>query len=239
MFVVPGQGAGTAPYLPLWRALEDAGHEVRVLDLAGVDLRADAAAIGEAVAAEYAADPRIRLSLVGYSLGGLSARVYLKSGGGAGIISGYVAVGTSQYGNRGACREGATAPEACVESDFIAELNAGVDTPGEVGYYSVRSSGQWSDGRLDGGQCRMAPVDPPPGLDGGTHHFVESLDPRMTEQVIRALAGGCPGEWVFEPDGAITAADTFVPEAPGVAGPGPVPLPGAPREQSTVARPSA
>jgi triacylglycerol lipase len=86
-----------------------------------------------------------KVDLVCHSMGGLSARYYLKFLGGATKVDDYVAIGTPQHGT-------IMAPlgvivtlgsAGCIEmtpgSEFLQKLNAGDETPGSVSYYSFGS----------------------------------------------------------------------------------------------------
>ncbi|MFC8531065.1 esterase/lipase family protein [Nocardia sp. NPDC057227] len=206
--IVPGQYLGALPYQPLAAALRADGYEPVVLDLKGFDIAADAAAIDGAVAAAAAANPGLPVTLTGFSIGALSSRYYLRELGGADTVARYVGIGAPQYGSPGACGQPA-APEACPGTPFMEQLNAGDDTPGATTYYSIRSEREWSDGRLDGGQCRLTPF--PTLGNGGIDHSLEPVLPAVLDQLRSALAGGCAGEYADEPDGAITAESTLFP----------------------------
>ncbi|MFC3961861.1 esterase/lipase family protein [Nocardia jiangsuensis] len=206
--IVPGQYLGALPYQPLAAALRADGYEPVVLDLKGFDIAADADAIDGAVAAAAAANPGLPVTLTGFSIGALSSRYYLRELGGAGAVARYVGIGAPQYGSPGACGQPA-APEACPGTPFMEQLNAGDDTPGATTYYSIRSEREWSDGRLDGGQCRLTPF--PTLGNGGVDHSLEPVLPAVLDQLRSALAGGCAGEYADEPDGAITAESTLFP----------------------------
>ncbi|MFF0816231.1 esterase/lipase family protein [Rhodococcus sp. NPDC003318] len=207
-FVVPGQYLGALPYLPLVESLRLQGYRAQALDLPGFDIDADAHAIGAAVDAALAAHPDAEIALIGHSIGGVSARHYVKHLGGADRVDTYVAFGTPQYGSPGACGQ-PNGAEVCPGTDFMAGLNVGDDTPGDVAYYSIRSEREWVDGRLDGGQCRMTPT--PTAVDGGTDHTLEPVNVHVWAQVSAALAGHCDGEFVDDPDGAFTAEETLFP----------------------------
>ncbi|MCH6196427.1 lipase [Corynebacterium mastitidis] len=210
VFILPGQGVGTLPYQPLAHALRGARFDARPLDLAGTDLRADAATLAQEVDRVRAEDPEATVSLVGHSAGGISARHYLKNLGGAEHTAAYVALGSPQYGSPSACLQPGTARDLCPGSGFLTELNAGDDTPGPTAYYALRSAQEWADGRLDGGQCRMTPIPHPfPPLGGGFHHSLEPLQHETAGAVIAALNGTCTGEYVEEEIDTIQAADTL------------------------------
>ena len=220
-FIVPGQqlyGSGPAwesVYTPLRTALEQRGFETHYVDAPGKLLRNDAELIRAAV--ESQSDEADYVAIVGHSVGGVSGRYYVKELGGTSRVDSIVAIGSPQYGSPGGCTQGPTEGyESCVYSDLFPQLNAGDDTPGDTLYSVVQSSGEWSDGRLDGGQCRSY-VDGVVGSGTGVDHLTEIFDPRITAQVADAADGNCPGGFVDEADGSITWRDTISPNAPQIA----------------------
>ena len=206
--IVPGQSLGSLPYEPMAAELRADGYASLVLDLKGFDVVADAAAVAVAVDAARAEYPGVPVALVAHSIGAMSGRYYLRDLGGADRVATYVAIGAPQYGSPGACGQPVGA-EICPDTRFMAELNAGADTPGPTAYYSIRSEREWSDGRLDGGQCRVTPF--PTLGNGGVDHALEPLLPSVLPRVRGALAGVCDGEFVDEPDGAIDPRSTIFP----------------------------
>ncbi|WP_405177987.1 alpha/beta fold hydrolase [Nocardia sp. NBC_01377] len=206
--IVPGQSLGPLPYEPMAAELRADGYTSLVLDLRGFDVAADAASVAVAVDAARAEHPGVPVALVAHSIGAMSGRYYLRNLGGADRIATYVAIGAPQYGSSGACGQPVGA-EICPDTRFMAELNAGDDTPGPTAYYSIRSQREWSDGRLDGGQCRITPF--PTLGNGGVDHALEPLLPAVLPLVRGALAGVCDGEFVDEPDGAIDPGSTIFP----------------------------
>lgn len=212
VFILPGQTVGALPYGPLQSALGASGFDARTLDLQGTDLRADAARLAQEIDQVRAADPEATISLVGHSAGGMSARHYLKNLGGHAQVSNYIAIGSPQYGSPSACLQPGTARDLCPGSDFLRALNEQDDTPGNTAYYSLRSEREWADGRLDGGQCRMAPIPLPFPLSllgGGFHHSLEPLQHETAGAVIAALNGTCTGEYAEEEIDSIAAKDTL------------------------------
>ncbi|WP_198654509.1 MULTISPECIES: esterase/lipase family protein [Nocardia] len=207
--IVPGQSLGSLPYQPMAAELRADGYTSLVLDLKGFDVAADAASVAVAVDAAHTEYPGVPVALVTHSIGALSGRYYLRDLGGADRIATYIAIGAPQYGSPGACGQSVGA-EICPDTRFMADLNAGDDTPGPTTtYYSIRSEREWSDGRLDGGQCRITPF--PTLGNGGVDHALEPLLPAVLPQVRGALAGVCDGEFVDEPDGAIDPRSTLFP----------------------------
>jgi pimeloyl-ACP methyl ester carboxylesterase len=202
--IIPGQAMGSSPYALMAGVLQAQGYEPLIVDVPGTDLVADAQVIAHAV--RGVGDRRI--ALIGHSVGGLSARYYLKALGGSAVVDQYIAIGTAQYGIAPKCIRG-TEQYSCFDSDFLRTLNDGDDTPGPTRYNAIRSDSEYADGRLDGGQCRVqAPV--LPGLDWGANHALEPLNPAVLSAVSEQLAGGCPGSYVASPEDSFTAESTIL-----------------------------
>lgn len=210
VIIVPGQSFGAVPYTFLKQGLETAGYRVEVLNTPGLNLTADAHVIARAVDAAHAtAGPGARVSLVGHSVGGLSARYYLKFLGGAPKVANYIAIGTSQYGNPSACRQSGTARDVCLGSPFLTRLNKGVNAVGPTSFYSIRSAQEWADGRLTGKQCRL--IVPSRTGNGGLDHTLEPIDPNVRTATLSALSGRCTGTSADEPADSIAASRTLFP----------------------------
>lgn len=214
VLILPGQYLGAVPYLPMAENLESRGYPTTVLDLAGVDMQAEAEQIGVAVDRIRREHPGDRVALVGHSIGGVSSRLYLKEMGGHEKVSTYLAFGSPQYGSPGACGQPA-APEVCPGTPFMQQLNDGDDTPGTTQYYGVRSSREWVDGDLDGGQCRVTPIPANESLPAlGLEHTFEPFDPKIWDVTVAAIQGRCVGQFVTEPDGVLTYRTSALPGAP-------------------------
>ncbi|MBH0775766.1 esterase/lipase family protein [Nocardia bovistercoris] len=205
---VPGQSVGPLPYEPMAASLRADGYATRVLDLNGFDMTADAVAIARAVDTARGEHPKAPVALVTHSVGAVSGRHYLRELGGADKVATYVAIGAPQYGSPAACGQPVGA-EVCPGTEFMTNLNRGDDTHGATAYYSIRSEREWTDGRLDGGQCRLTPF--PTLGNGGLDHSLEPLIPAVETQVRAAVDGVCAGEYADEPDGAVTAESSLWP----------------------------
>lgn len=86
-----------------------------------------------------------KVDVIGYSQGGLESRYYLKFLGGADAVSTYVSLGTPHYGSVlanlgrliGHCLGIVACQQMAIGSPFLADLNAGDDTPGLPRYVSI------------------------------------------------------------------------------------------------------
>lgn len=202
---VPGQTVSLDQFAAMERQLTDRGYTVHTVSVAGLDLPADSARIGQAIDRATAGVEVESLSIVAHSYGGLSSRNYLKSLGGSAKVDNYVAIGSPQYGTPGGCLQlPGSGFDGCPITPFMGVLNSGDDTPGDTHYYSIRSAEELADGRLDGGQCRITPI---PNLA----HISEPTDVRVIAAVSNALEGTCDGNVVTEPEGAIRWEQTVFP----------------------------
>ena len=143
-----------------------------------------------AIAAFITARGWKRVDIVGQSMGGLSARWFIKFGWTAATIDSYVSIGTPQYGIWSACvLPRSYGGQMCPTSGFLSDLNRGDDTPGSTAWTTVYSS---SDGlvptsasRLDGGACHVR-------VSGVTHNAMDN-DAGVFGHVLAAVDGVCTG----------------------------------------------
>ncbi|QKT07095.1 lipase [Gordonia sp. X0973] len=213
--VIPGQTVGTMPFGPMKQNLESRGYPTTLLNLPGENLRAEAAVVARTVDGIRRQHPGDKIALVTESIGGITGRVYLKEMGGTSKVATYIAIGTAQYGSPVSCAQ-PIARENCPGSPFLKKLNAGDDTPGPTKYFSIRSAREWSDGRLDGGQCRVTPIPANESLPvTGMEHTFEPFDARVWNAIVSSLRGHCAGKFVTDPDGVLTAGKSTMPGAPG------------------------
>jgi triacylglycerol lipase len=129
--------------------LKQAGYCVFALDYgdrATGPIEASAAQLRDFVDRVLAATGARNVSLVGHSQGGMMPRYYIKFLGGAGKVDDLVGLAPSNHGtyNPGALvLDGATLCDSCGQqaagSAFIAKLNAGDETPGDVSYTVVET----------------------------------------------------------------------------------------------------
>ncbi|MDP9117785.1 MAG: lipase [Actinomycetota bacterium] len=139
LLLVPGYGGSVASLQPLASYLRAAGKDVSVVTLPGDalgDLDAQAVALGRAVSAALQRTGASSVDIVGYSAGGVVARLYARSHGGAAVARRIVTLGAPQHGTQlaalgtlvpGSC------PVACEQlapgSVILTALNAGDETP--------------------------------------------------------------------------------------------------------------
>ncbi|MCF6744262.1 alpha/beta fold hydrolase [Blastococcus sp. KM273128] len=147
VLLVPGYGGGTTSLRALADRLQQAGRDATVVPLPGDgrgDLGEAAAALDDAARAALARTGEESVDVVGYSAGGVIARLWVADGG-AGVARRVVTLGSPHHGTGLADLAGRIAPESCPEgcrqlasdSPVLARLNAGDETPDGVGWVSV------------------------------------------------------------------------------------------------------
>lgn len=151
--IVPGTLASDPIVEIELRSLADAlradGYEPFTYYLPGGgtgDMRATAAALPAFVDGVLAQTGATEIDIVGHSQGGLLARYYIRFLGGAAAVDNLVSLGTPHQGtalaNLGSlfglwnCLGFGACTQAAVGSQFLAELNDGDDTAGDVRYTS-------------------------------------------------------------------------------------------------------
>ncbi|MBD8868050.1 lipase family alpha/beta hydrolase [Nocardioides donggukensis] len=139
VLLVPGYGGSTSAVDVLARALEDAGRQTEVVRAPGDgrgDLRGHAERLAEAaLRAVEAGAPSV--DVVGYSAGGVVARLWVDELGGGSLARRVVTLASPHHGTDLAALAGGLAPEACPEacrqlapdSELLRRLNAGDETP--------------------------------------------------------------------------------------------------------------
>jgi triacylglycerol esterase/lipase EstA (alpha/beta hydrolase family) len=139
VLLVPGYGGGTGSLRPLAGELVAAGRDATVVALPGNgtgDLRASAEALDRAVADALERTGEATVDVVGYSAGGIVARVWVADGNAA-LVRRVVTLGSPHHGTSLADLAGSVAPSQCpvgcrqlgAGSDVLAALNAGDETP--------------------------------------------------------------------------------------------------------------
>lgn len=150
VLLVPGYGGTGTSLAPLADALRAAGRTAVVVPPVGAgtgDLRAQAEHL-DAVARQVLADSGApSVDVVGYSAGGVVARLWVRDAGGDARARRVLTLGAPQHGTSQAAlgRELAGGcPLACEQlvpdSDLLRRLNAGDETPAGPAWVTVRST---------------------------------------------------------------------------------------------------
>ena len=150
VLLVPGYGGDTASLTPLATALRGLGRTVRVVepvDGGTGDLGAQAARLGDIADEVRKATGAPSVDVIGYSAGGVVARLWVRDHGGAAVARRVLTLGSPQHGSSqaelgrdlaGGC------PPACEQltpdSDLLRRLNAGDETPDGPQWVTVRTT---------------------------------------------------------------------------------------------------
>ncbi len=204
VLLVPGYGGSTASLQTLADRLTAAGRDASVVGLPGNgtgDLALAADALGQAVDAALDRADAESVDVVGYSAGGIVARLWVADGG-ADVARRIVTLGSPHHGTSLADLAGDVAPEECpvgcqqlaTDSDVLARLNAGDETPEGPTWVSI-----WTT------QDRTVTPPDTARLDGALNLPVQSVcaraqlghgdltrDPVVVEMVLAELAPGEP-----------------------------------------------
>ncbi len=140
VLIVPGYGGSTAALDELAAALEAAGRDASVVSLAGDgrgDLDLQAEVLDEAVTSALARTGAASVDVIGYSAGGVVARLWVRDHGGGSVARRILTLGSPHHGTdlAGVATDLSpdTCPEACLQlapgSAFLNALNAGDETP--------------------------------------------------------------------------------------------------------------
>ena len=202
--LVPGYGGSTGSLQSLADRLTAEGRDATVVALPGNgtgDLEVSADALGLAVTAALARTGEPSVDVVGYSAGGLVARLWVAHGD-SGLVRRVVTLGTPNHGTSLADLAGDVAPDQCpvacrqmaTDSDLLGRLNAGDETPEGPTWVSI-----WT--------TQDETVTPPDSarLDGALNLTVQSVcadarvghgalprDPLVQQLVLAELAAGDP-----------------------------------------------
>jgi triacylglycerol esterase/lipase EstA (alpha/beta hydrolase family) len=139
VLLVPGYGGSTSDLEPLAAALRAQGREATVVHLAGDgtgDLEVQAGVLQSAVRTALRGGAG-SVDVLGYSAGGVTARLWLRAYDGGSVARRIVTLGSPQHGTDLASLASDLAPESCPEacrqlatdSDLMRSLNAGDETP--------------------------------------------------------------------------------------------------------------
>ena len=204
VLLVPGYGGSPASLQPLADRLTEAGRDATVVgmpDNGTGDLHASAAVLDRAVKAALARTGAATVDVVGYSAGGLIARVWAADGG-AGLARRVLTLGSPHHGTQLAGLAGAVAPDECPvgcqqmapESELLTRLNAGDETPDGPTWVSIWTTQDETvtppdSARLDGAaNLTVQSVCP----DAQVSHGQLPRTPLVQEMVLTELAAGAP-----------------------------------------------
>ncbi len=150
ILMIPGLGGSTSGLTVLAERLRDDGRDVTVMELPGDgrgDLREQARALEDEVTAALSRTAAPSVDLVGYSAGGIVARIWVADFGGDELARRIVTLGSPHHGTQLASIAGDLAPAACVacaqiapDSDLLRELNSGDETPAGPEYVTIWTS---------------------------------------------------------------------------------------------------
>ena len=191
VLLVHGWNSSGAVFSDMIARFQAEGRTAVAINLSSQDNVRNAAQIRDFISAR--GWPRV--DIVAQSMGGLSARHYVKFLGPR-VVDTYVSLGTPQYGIYAACLLATgSGGQMCPWSSFLRNLNAGDDTPpgaGTVPVYWTTIYSQ-SDGvvpnsasRLDGDACHI--LESP-----GTGHNEMDNDPTVFAHVLAAVDRTCAG----------------------------------------------
>ncbi len=150
VLVVPGYGGRVSSLDPLVAELRSQGREVVVVqpvDGGTGDLRAQARRLDDAARAAMTKVGSSSVDVVGYSAGGVVARLWVRDEGGAEVARRVLTIGSPHHGTDVAALAAEVAgscPTACEQlapdSDLLRGLNAGDETPEGPEWITVRST---------------------------------------------------------------------------------------------------
>jgi triacylglycerol lipase len=149
VLLVPGYGGNVDSLRPLVDALRSTGRTPVVVppeDGGTGDLQAEAAHLDEVARGQLKDTGAPSVDVIGYSAGGVVARLWVRDHGGAAIARRVLTLGSPQHGTTEAAlgRELAGGcPVACEQlvpdSDLLRRLNAGDETPAGPLWATIRS----------------------------------------------------------------------------------------------------
>ena len=139
VLLVPGYGGATSDLEPLAAALRAQGRDATIVHLAGDgtgDLHVQAGVLQTAVR-EALRGGAASVDIVGYSAGGVTARLWLRAYDGGSVARRIVTLGSPQHGTDLASLAADIAPDSCpaacrqlvTDSDLVRSLNSGDETP--------------------------------------------------------------------------------------------------------------
>jgi triacylglycerol lipase len=204
VLLVPGYGGSTSSLRPLADRLTAAGRDATVVAVPGDgtgDLTASADALGTAVDDALERTGAGSVDVVGYSAGGVIARIWAADGG-ADQARRVLTLGSPHHGTTIADLAvgilPAECPEGCrqltTDSDLLAQLNAGDETPAGPSWVSVWTTADQTvtppDSARLAGAVELPVQDVCP--DSRVGHGQLPTDPLVQGIVLAELAAGPP-----------------------------------------------
>lgn len=205
VLLVPGYGGGTATLQALADRLTAAGRDATVVRLPGDgtgDLAGSAAALGQAAQAALARTGAQSVDVVGFSAGGVIARLWAAEDGGARVARRIVTLGSPHHGTTLADLAGDVAPAQCpvgcqqltTGSPLLQRLNAGDETPNGPTWVSIWTTQDRTvtppDSAQLGGALNLTVQSVCPQAQVG--HGQLPTDPLVQQIVLSELAAGDP-----------------------------------------------
>lgn len=200
VLLVPGYGGDGASLQPLAAALRAAGRIAVVVPQVGDgtgDLDAQAAALAEVASQVREESGAPSVDVVGYSAGGVVARLWVRDQGGGAVARRVLTLGSPHHGTSQAALGASLAggcPTACEQlvpgSELLRRLNARDETPPGPAWVTLRSTADQV----------VTPVESA-GLDGALDVVVQDLCPAArtahsalpTDPVTLGLVGSALG----------------------------------------------
>jgi len=204
VLLVPGYGGSTGSLQPLAEVLTAAGRDATVVDLPGDgtgDLRLSADALGRAVEAARRRTGKPTVDIVGYSAGGLIARLWVADGH-ADVVRRVITLGSPHHGTSLADLAGDVAPGQCPlgcqqmasDSQLLAQLNRGDETPTGPTWVSIWSTQDETVTPPDSARLSGAVNLPVQSVcaDARVGHGDLPRDPLVQQMVLAEIAPGDP-----------------------------------------------
>lgn len=186
VLLIHGYRGDPATWADMIARFAEQGRTALAIDLPSENNIVNAAAIRDFVAARGWS----RVDLVGHSMGGLSARHFVKFLKPEVVIDSYVSLGTPQYGIYTACvLPSSYGGQMCPTNRFLGDLNRRDDTPGKAAWTTIYSTADLyvptSSSRLDGGACHVQ-------VSGVGHNELDN-DATVFAHVLAAVDRTCTG----------------------------------------------
>jgi triacylglycerol esterase/lipase EstA (alpha/beta hydrolase family) len=151
VILIPGYGGNTELLVPMVDALRADGRLVAVFTPTGGeagDLRVQARLLRALATRTLRTTGSRSVDVVGYSAGGIIARLWVRDYGGAKVVRRVMTISSPNHGTKNAniraLTIGQACPKACVQmskgSDLLRRLDAGDETPAGPKWITIRSS---------------------------------------------------------------------------------------------------